>query len=196
MACINEIEIDKILDLLKSGDKEAFTLIYNHFWDKLYMAAYSRLKDTTAAEEVVQEVFLKLWRKRASLEVQNLSAYLAAMTRYGVYKYLARESKMKEREKIWASQANSSITPFSNLEDALLLEFIKDLSTDLPEKCRLVFVKNKLEDQSLKDVAREMNISQKTAEAHITKALRFIRIQLQNHLGIILWVLSLSLIHI
>jgi len=190
---MNGIKVDKILDSLKSGDQNAFTIIYNHYWEKLYIAAYARLKDTTAAEEVVQEVFLQLWIKRASFEIQNLSAYLAAMTRHGVYKYLARESKMKEREEVWNSRAPSYFTPFSNLEDQLLLEFIRDLSTELPEKCRLVFIKNKLEDQSIKDIANEMNISQKTAEAHITKALRFIRIQLHNHLGIILWILSLTL---
>lgn len=182
-----------MLKSLKAGNQSAFTIIYNTFWERLYLTAYLRIKDQSGAEEVVQEVFMKLWIKRESLNIQNLTSYLAAMTRYGTYRYLARESKMKEREKIWALSKNPQNTVPLNLEDKLLLEFIRDLSNELPARCRLVFLKNKLEDKSLKDVANAMNISQKTAEAHLTKALRFIRNRTQNHIGIIILVVALML---
>lgn len=183
-----------ILESLKSGDESSFKIVYNQYWEKLYVVAFTRIKNSVGAEEVVQNVFVQLWCKKKSLEINNLSAYLAAMTRYEVYKYLARESKMKQREEVWTSKTYSYVTPFSSLENKLLLEFIRDLANELPEKCRLVFVENKLEDKSLKDVAHAMNISQKTAEAHLTKALHFIRIQLHNHLDVVLWILSAPLI--
>jgi len=59
-----------------------------------------------------------------------------------------------------------------------MLEIVDKLSGELPEKCRIVFRATKLYDQSLNDVAKQLNISQKTAEAHLTKALRIIRINL------------------
>ena len=62
-----------------------------------------------------------------------------------------------------------------NIDNKILLEIILKLSDKLPEKCRLVFQYNKLQDQSLADVAELLNISQKTAEGHLTKALRIIR---------------------
>ncbi len=176
---------ETILELLASGDESAFTTIYNHYWDKLYLAAYSRLKDVTASEEVIQEVFLQMWIKRTSLEIHNLTAYLAAMTRYDVYKYLARESKIKERQNIWASETNRELDLSTEIENKFLLDFIRNLSNDLPEKCRLVFIQNKLEDRSLKDVADAMDITQKTAEAHLTKALRFIRVHMHRYISVL-----------
>ena len=194
MESFTGVDEGQLLKSLKAGNQSAFTIIYNTFWERLYLTAYLRIKDQSGAEEVVQEVFMKLWSKRESLNIQNLTSYLAAMTRYGTYRYLARESKMKEREKIWALSKNPQNTVSLNLEDKLLLEFIRDLSNELPARCRLVFLKNKLEDKSLKDVANAMNISQKTAEAHLTKALRFIRNRTQNHIGIIILVVALILV--
>lgn len=178
----------EILERLKSGDEAAFTVIYNRYWDKLFVAALARLKDEFEAEEVVQQVFVRLWNKKSSIEIQSLSAYLAAMTRYAVYEHLARESKLKKREKIWSLNAAENYSTATDIENKFLLTFIRELSNELPEKCRMVFVYNKLEDQSLGDVAARMNISRKTAEAHLTKALRFIRLKLTNFLNLLVLV--------
>ncbi len=178
----------EIMKRLQAGDEEAFTQLYHQYWGKLYVAALARLKDEYGAEEVVQQVFVRLWNKKSSIEIQSLSAYLAAMTRYAVYEHLARESKLKKREKIWSLNAAENYSTATDIENKFLLTFIRELSNELPEKCRMVFVYNKLEDQSLGDVAARMNISRKTAEAHLTKALRFIRLKLTNFLNLLVLV--------
>lgn len=177
---------DEILKLLRSGNKSSFTWIYNHYWEKLYLAAYVRLNNPTGAEEVVQEVFFQLWNRRASLHIKNLSAYLAAMTRYAVYRYIANESKIKEQEKKWSLDYSESYDISHDVENTYLLNIIRDLANDLPEKCRLVFIYSKLEDKPLTEIASRMNISQKTAEAHLTKALRFIRLRLNNIISLLM----------
>lgn len=163
-----------LLQLLHSGDEKAFTEIYNQYWNKLYFIAHKHLKSAQAAEEIVQEVFLQLWHKRASLEIKSLPQYLAAMTRYAVYSYVAKENRLPQ-----TGIADQEMIPIPAQEDAvnnkLLLEIIEKLSSRLPEKCRLVFVHNKLLDKSLPQVARQLHISDKTAEAHLTKALKIIR---------------------
>lgn len=185
---MEKIESCEVVQRLKSGDEAAFALIYNRYWDKLYVAALARLNDEFQAEEVVQQVFVRLWNKKSGIQIQDLSAYLAAMTRYGVYEYLARESKIRQREKIWSLNAPETYSTVAEIENKFLLTFIRELSNELPEKCRMVFVYNKLEDQSLADVAARMNISRKTAEAHLTKALRFIRLKLSNFLNLLVLV--------
>ena len=67
------------------------------------------------------------------------------------------------------------------IDDKQLLEMVKRLTNELPEKCRLVFIYNKIEDQALPEVAEKLNISLKTAEAHLTKALRLIRSKIGDH---------------
>ena len=168
---------NELTDLLKDGNEAAFTEIYNRYWDKLYYIAHRLLKDTDNAEEIVQEVFLMLWKKRDALAIQSLAQYLAAMTRYAVYRLLAKEKQHKEKENAVSMLKAGDISEM-HIDNKILLEFILDLSNKLPEKCRLVFQYNKLQDISLADVAEQLNISQKTAEGHLTKALRTIRTNL------------------
>lgn len=163
----------ELIEQLSEGNEFAFSTIYNLFWDKLYFLAYKHLKSSQATEDIIQDVFLSLWYKRDSLHIQSLPAYLAAMTRYSVYKYIAKLKKAAETstpENVLI--ANSSA---QQIEDGCLLDIIEKLSNTLPEKCRMVFVYNKLLDQPLNKVADELNISLKTAEAHLTKALKKIR---------------------
>ncbi|NCD71186.1 RNA polymerase sigma factor [Mucilaginibacter agri] len=165
---------DELTHSLKNNDESAFTEIYNRYWDRLYYIAHKLLKDTNAAEEIVQEVFLTLWKKRDALNIQCLNHYLSAMTRYSVYHYIASEKKCKVKEDNVALLNVAAISEI-NVDHKILLQIITELSNKLPEKCRLVFQYNKLQDQSLSDVAQMLNMSQKTAEGHLTKALRIIR---------------------
>lgn len=179
MSTIHLLSDDELTQLLQKGDEQAFTHIYNHYWDKLYYIAHKLLRDTDAAEEIVQEVFLTLWTKRDSLNIHNINHYLAAMTRYAVYRQLSKEKKFKIKENSLA-QINASAITELDVDNKILLEMIAGLSNKLPEKCRLVFQYNKLQDKALADVAEQLNMSQKTAEAHLTKALRIIRTNMGN----------------
>jgi len=184
---------DELTLLLKIGNDAAFTHIYNTYWKKLYYIAYKLLKDTVAAEEIVQDVFLTLWRKKEGLNIACLNQYLGAMTRYAVYRYVAKEKQFKTGEDNVAAMNAVAVSEI-DVDNKILLEIITELSNKLPEKCRLVFQYNKLQDQSLAEVAERLNISQKTAEAHLTKALRIIRANIGSatqDASIILAVMSL-----
>ncbi len=170
---------DELTLLLQKGDESAFTQIYNNYWKKLYYIAHKLLKYTDAAEEIVQEVFLTLWKKRGALNIECINHYLGAMTRYAVYRYLSKEKQYRIKENNIALLNADAICEI-DIDNKILLEIITELSNKLPEKCRLVFQYNKLQDQSLSDVAEKLNISQKTAEAHLTKALRVIRTGMGN----------------
>ena len=151
---------DELTELLRQGNESAFTYIYNQHWDKLYYVAYRLLKDTNAAEEIVQDVFMALWNKRESLTIQSINPYLGAMTRYAVYRRLAKEKQFKFTESDTALENVSSVSEI-DVDNKILLEIITGLSNQLPEKCRLVFQYNKLlGHQSLTEVAAQLNISQ------------------------------------
>lgn len=169
-------------ELLKEGDENAFSEIYDRFWDKLYYVAYQKVRNSDVAEGLVQEVFLLLWKKREDLSINNLSHYLAAMLRYSVYRHLASEKAMREREDKFVNGQEQVAFMEDAIANKLILDKIIELSNQLPEKCRLVFQYNKLQDQSLQNVAKELNISQKTAEAHLTKALKTIRLSMRGFL--------------
>lgn len=182
----NSCNDTELATLLKEGKDAAFTEIYNRYWRKLYFIAHKLLKSPDKAEEVVQEVFVTFWEKRANLNIQSLPSYLAAMTRYAVYRTLSQQNNYQHVEIGSLTVEPGSLGNEESIEHNILLDIIEKLSNDLPEKCRLVFIRNKLMDQSMKDVASELNISTKTAEAHLTKALKIMRSKLGNSLSILL----------
>lgn len=182
----NSCDDTELAALLREGKEGAFTEIYNRYWRKLYFTAHKLLKSSEKAEEVIQEVFITLWEKREDLNIQSLPLYLAAMTRYSVYRVFSQQKKYQQIEIDSIKVEPGSIGDVESIEHTILLDIIEKLSNSLPEKCRLVFIRNKLMDQSIKDVAAELNISTKTAEAHLTKALKIMRAKLGNSLTLLL----------
>ena len=174
------------VELLKSDSEEAFASIYNQYWDKLYYLAYQKLKSQYLAEEIVHEVFITLWSKRAKLSINSLPAYLAAMVRHAVYRHIMMEKSKTQREFVFHTSQEQYVSLDKEIEDKFILEKLLELSNQLPEKCRLVFQSNKLDDQSLSDIAKQLNISQKTAEAHLTKALKSIRLSMSRFMSFFL----------
>ena len=171
----------ELLGLLKQDNALAFQELYDRYWHKLYYLAHKRLKSATAAEEIVQNVFFTIWRKRRTLKIEEPAAYLAAVTRYAVYHYVAAEKRRTKKEEIAGGRQLEPVALEMLIDDKLLLEIVMQQANELPQKCRLVFIYNKLEDQPLPEVAERLNISVKTAEAHLTKALRQIRRRLKDH---------------
>lgn len=185
MAAYNSYTDNELTTLLQEGNEASFTEIYNRYWQKLYLLAHRHLKSAVEAEEVVQDVFLAIWQKKEQLSIHSLPLYLAAMTRYSVYRNLARQHKYKETEINSLKKEPATAGDEKAIDDKLLLEVIEKLSNHLPEKCRLVFIHNKLLDQPISQVAEELGITTKTAEAHLTKALKNIRTNLGDALSIL-----------
>ncbi|MCF0055063.1 RNA polymerase sigma factor [Dyadobacter sp. CY356] len=192
MVDYDQLSDDALTDLLKTGEQAAFEAIYNRYWDKLFYTAHRIVKSSQIAEEITQDVFLLLWTKKETLNIASLGQYLAAMLRYEVYRSL---SKMKKQQ-VYESEVRYTTTPFisieKDIENKLLLEIITTLTNQLSEKCRLVFQYNKLEDRSLADICQELQISPKTAEAHLTKALKVVRASLSDPINFILQIFILA----
>jgi len=165
----------ELLLLMQQDYTPAFRELYTRYWNKLYFVAHKRLKSAPTAEEIVQDIFLILWQRRKDLVIDSLPEYLAAMARHAVYRSLAREKKMEAC--VNALRTRLERTPATEwvMDHRLILEAVKKLTVKLPDKCRLVFIYNKIEDNALPDVAQKLGISIKTAEAHLTKALKIIR---------------------
>lgn len=192
---VNSLSIDESLTIasLRQGDRQAFTLIYEHYWEKLFVVAYRRLRDREAAEEMVQNVFTSLWARREKLSIEkSLGAYLGASLKYEVLNYL-RAQAVRERyamEQMATAPAGDEYTgqvlSFEELRQRMDEEISK-----LPEKCRLVFTLSKLEGYSNKEIAEQLDISPKTVEAHMGKALKTLRGGLEEFLpSIVLLVLG------
>lgn len=170
---------DQLVFSLKQGEEAAFTEIYTRYSAKLLAIAFNYCRSPNLAEEIVQEIFMRLWERRKSLEIKSLNAYLATAVRFSVFKQIyshkKREELAKENYKI-----ETTVIEEDKIYAKFLDEYIQGIVDTLPEKCRLVFRYSWDMHLTNKEIAEEMNISEKTVESHMTKALKTIRKNLSN----------------
>lgn len=164
-----------LLSLLKDGDEAAFTAIYHRYWQQLLYVAHKRLQDTDNSKEVVQAVFLKLWEKRTSLNIQSLPVYLAAMTRHAVYRHWANHARRTAQMKVVQAQLKVSVSEPLDLENKQLIDILAKFANELPEKYRIVFISHKLLDRPLEEVAAQLGVSTRTAEGYVSKLMEIMR---------------------
>ena len=173
-----QTDADLIMSL-REGNGDAFTEIYNRYWKKLLAIAYHHCRDKVIAEEIVQEVFIGLWNRRDALYIDNVNAYLATAVRLSVFKQYARE---KRRDQIKEQAADPIISAWDEekIYTRFLQQHINGIVEVLPEKCRLVFKLSREEGLSIPEIAQRMGIAEKTAEAHLTKALKVLKLKLNR----------------
>lgn len=164
--------------LLAEGDRYAFTLIYERYWDKLLAIAYTHTISKSEAEEIVQEVFLKLWERRTDVTIQSLENYLSKAVRYATLKAVYRSRRHQD------IQSSISITDHYLSEDQIYATFLKEyldgLIEKLPARCQLIFKRSRENHKTNQEIACELGISEKSVEANITRALKKLRFEIKR----------------
>lgn len=168
-----------LLMSLREDNREAFTEIYHRYWKKLLAVAYLHSRDKNIAEEIVQEVFISLWNRRGELYIENIGAYLATAVRLSVFKQYARQ---KRRTQIIEATTDPLVASWDEekIFSRFMQQHINGIVEELPEKCRLVFKLSREEGLSIPEIAQRMGIAEKTAEAHLTKALKVLKVNLNR----------------
>ncbi len=170
-----------LLLALQNGDGDAFTAIYKAYWYDMFLVAYRKLRDKEAAEEIVQDIFLRLWRERDNLHIENLNYYLFSAVRYEVIDYIRTKGRTLEYLDYQASFDSIQDLDTENqlaLDD--LLRVIDECLHILPEKTREIFRLHKLEYWPVSRIAARFQLSDKAVEYHLTKSVRVVRTHLKE----------------
>lgn len=167
----------ELLQRLAEGDEIAFTKIFYAYKDKLYSFILHVTGSAAAAEDVLQEVFLKLWRDRNSFSaVDNINAYLFKMAQNHAINGLRRQSR---GALILAEIARAETTATANSDDILsgkeLRALLQQALDQLPAQQRRVFELSRNQGLKYEEIARELNISVSTVRNHMVQALKAIR---------------------
>jgi RNA polymerase sigma-70 factor (ECF subfamily) len=179
---INEHQSDfELVEKLQSGDLDAFDQIFKRFGDKLFGFALKYLKSKEETEELVQDVFLKIWENRKNLKKESsLKSYLFTIAYHNICRVFKKKQiylKFLEENK---SIANSTFNLEDQIEYKGVLEQIDLLIERLPEKQRAIFIKSYKEGKSTKEIAKEVNLAPGTVDNHISAALKFLRNQISG----------------
>ncbi|MCU0470905.1 MAG: RNA polymerase sigma-70 factor [Arcicella sp.] len=173
---------DELISLLSTEKGSiAFDEIYERYWEKLLRMAIFKTNHKEAAEEIVQELFTSLWEKRRNVVINNLENYLFVALKYLIINYL--KAKIKDTNLI----DSEGLEIASNLHESMTAEAlqsaIKKAVSLLPDKTQVIFHLSRFEEKSHKEIASELDISEKSVEYHITQALKFLRLQLRDYLN-------------
>ncbi len=166
---------------------EKFEKLFKELFKPLCAFTYKYLKDTDLCKEIVHDVFVNLWEKRAQIDLsKSVKSYLYSSVTNRSLNYLRDNKKFVKTEDFSIFEQNSCESDDFLAEQDLQAKIHKTLD-ELPEKCRKVFILNRFEGKKYKEIAQELDISEKTVEAHISKALKALKANLTEYLSILLF---------
>jgi RNA polymerase sigma-70 factor (family 1) len=176
---------DQLLQGLYESDESAFAEIYNRYWKSLYTAAHNILQVKEAAQDAVQEVFISLWKRRATIQVEVLQSYLHQAVRFQVFKAIRAEKTDQQFFNRLASISKDIL-----FEDPLLFKELESLYhqliQSLPPDEKEIFLLHRDGGLTYKQIAEQKNISVKTVEKKMSHALKEIRFGLDDALVVAL----------
>ncbi len=178
-----EVSDKHTIEQLLSGNIATYESVYKTFFKALYVYAYTMLKEEVQAEEIVQNVFLKIWERKEKITIEtSLKAYLYKSVYNDSLNYikhlkvkLSYENHATQVMKNTQSESPSHRVMYKNLEDKL-----RNALNELPEQCRTVFQMSRYEELKYREIAERLSISEKTVENHMGKALKLLRLKLAD----------------
>ncbi len=183
---------EELIVMLKNGVFSAFGELYDRYWGPMIAKAHGRLKNQEDAEEVVQELFVKIWRRRERIELQfTFKTYIFAALRYEILDFLAKQLNRKDHFSIdetthfdFPAQDDS----FYSMEMKELQQQVNEIIEDLPEKCQLIFKMSRNDGFSNREIADQLSLSHRTVETQISKAIKTLK-QTLKRINILLFLL-------
>lgn len=187
------MQVQKLTDAelwaaIKNDELKAFNVLFDRYWSAIYTTSYRYVKDPEVCYEITHDIFLNIWNKRNTLEIQSVKGYLTASARYHVYKrkqgirsldikYIEDYSGVQENAVQNAAEENFN---YKELETK-----INSYLEELPNRSREIFLLSRKEHLSNDEIADRLRISKRTVENQITSALKHLRISLK-HLSVFL----------
>lgn len=176
----NKLQSDEqLFSLVKAGNHLAFQTIYNKYWLNLFGNTYNILQDKALSEDVLHEVFTDIWLRRDVLEIQHLKGYL--------YKAVRNNALLKIKKERLESINNIVTDHLTILPEVELdlnqddLKLIIDQAIDeLPVRCKEIFYMSRYQHYSIAEIASHYNISNRTVENQIYRALKHLRSVLET----------------
>lgn len=169
------------LKRIKQGDVKEFEKLFRKYYPVLCMFARKYVNDMDSAEEIVQDLFYKLWKDRESIDIKtSLKAYLYQSVKNKALKVIGHNAvKLKHTAYVKQDLERESVSNSNSIEATELSEAITRTLNQLPERCREIFILSRFDGLKYQEIAEKLSISIKTVEANMGKALQLFRTSLK-----------------
>lgn len=175
---------NEIIPEIRGGSQKAFRTVYDAHYKLMLGVAINLLKDIDAAKEVVQEVFYQFWKNRENIKDGiSIRNYLKRAVINRAINQIKYKSRFVGDGDLVETQSNFT-NPDDDLEAKDLKAIIDKAMEKVPEKARVIFILRRHEGLSLKEIAEKLDISPKTVENQITRALKILKQEVEPYLKI------------
>ena len=183
-----ELENESIGTLLAQRDEAAFEQMFKTHFNRLHAYAFTILRDEIQAEEMVQQVFFKLWERNENLSLTgSISSYLYRAVHNESLNYIKHQKVRSNHQlNVAYSMKNEVEHPAKKIMASELEKKIHSALNELPEQCRTIFQMSRFDELKYREIADKLGISVKTVESQMSKALRLLRVKLVDFLIFIL----------
>ncbi len=183
---INLNNIQEVKQSLKSGNENVMSCIFEAYHHELCLYAYHFTGDYDASKDIVQDVFLNLWKRREKLEdINSIKNFLYRAVYNGFLNHYRKNSKLTRFEYYQAKFIDEMLMPENEQELKVHIDIVRREIEKLPTKCKQIFILSKQEGLTNIEIANFLNISNKTVENQMTKAFKILREKLENKVGFI-----------
>ncbi|HEY5967750.1 MAG TPA: RNA polymerase sigma-70 factor [Chitinophagaceae bacterium] len=183
-----ELENESIGTLLAQRDEAAFEQMFKTHFKRLHAYAFTILRDEIQAEEMVQQVFFKLWERNENLSLTgSVSSYLYRAVHNESLNYIKHQKVRSNHQLNVAYRMKNEVEhPAKKIMAGELEKKIHSALNELPEQCRTIFQMSRFDELKYREIADKLGISVKTVESQMSKALRLLRVKLVDFLIFIL----------
>ncbi|HEX8019161.1 RNA polymerase sigma-70 factor [Mucilaginibacter sp.] len=167
----------ELWNAVRRDDELAFTALFERYWVRLYKLAKNYLKNQETSEELVHDIFLNIWNRRGTLEIDSLQAFLLTAARYQVYNRMRAAKPMM----LILGDTLPANEPFQNNEgeehliEQELQQELQQYLVQLPKRCQEIFYMSRVKNLSNQEIADSFGVSKRTVENQITTALKHLR---------------------
>ncbi|MEX2235144.1 MAG: RNA polymerase sigma-70 factor [Cyclobacteriaceae bacterium] len=182
----------RVLELLALGSEEAFVQLYDRYRPFIYNVSLKLIRDQEQAKEILQEVFMDLWRRREVVsQAANVKAYVYGMARNIIFDHLKAQMKMEVAKREFAFQIRHENTTEKALIEKQYEELLNEAVERLPPQQQRVFRMAKIDGLSHENIAIKLSISRLTVKKHMREDLLTLRSRLQRYLASLTFLMAI-----
>lgn len=180
----------QLIEALKIGDSKAYSFLMDTYYHKLCVYTYSLVHDQDAAEDIVQNVFVRTWKKREKLKTDfEIKSFLYKSVYNEFIDHYRKQKSVFPLEKKYISALSAVVEDEDEQSIEKLIKLVKLEIQNLPPKCKEIFLLSKQEGLTNIEIAEYKNVSVKSVEAHITKAFSILRKSVGGKVSSVLFIL-------
>ena len=179
------ISDQSLSESIKNSNHGVFELVFNYYYSGLVVYADQIIKNTEISEDIIQSVFMKLWETRETIEIRSFRSYFMQCVKNRCIDHL-RSLQIKQRFDNRIPEADHLVMEEDLWTKNELSELLERAVGDLPPRCREIFWMSRYENLKIAEIAEKLDISKRTVETQISKALKILRIKLVDYLSLLI----------